>query len=307
MKDSFLIRGLKKVKKRIRLAKLFESKRTNNEVLVIDLPRNKKGGSKSLDVLYPYLWFAENCQYFSQKIVFFGVGFSFLNGFQRKAFYSPLNPYAVFELRHTFDSYFEVIQPSERALIRKSIKNGFTCREIQYDDFLEEIREINTSKTSRGGRPMSEDYVHPRKRDAVVKPYNSQIFTYGIFSPEDKLVAYYMFELITNFFHTAKGIGHKDYLSYGVMNHLFAYSVSELTKLQLARWVVYGVATHDPNDGLSRFKRNVGCSEKYLMLKGKRKAFDQVNYLSKNYVLHGDTALNFITDYESPTSIQQSV
>ena len=158
--------------------------------------------------------------------------------------------FAILRTEYDYEAYFtKCIKSQERALIRKAIKNGYSVKEIEYDSYIEEIREINISKDIRNGREMTDDYVHPKKRDCKVKPINPDIYTYGCFNADGKLVAYYMFEKITNFYHTVKGIGHKDHLKNGIMNYLFAYSVDQLTKKKECEYIVYGMVTPH-GDGL---------------------------------------------------------
>ena len=212
-----------------------------------------------------------------------------------------LNPYfAVLELRYSsIEDYMKkCIKSPERALIRKSIKNGFVVKEINYDDHLGEIKEINNSKAERLGKEMTSDYRNPRVRDKVVKPYNPNIHTFGCFAEDGKLVGYYMFEKITNFYHVVKGIAHSEYLTYGIMNHMFAYSVAELSRLNDCQRLIYGAVSPDKHEGgLSRFKHNVGCQVKSLVYTGNRDDFRNLKEFNKRYRLHDDSALNFVTEY----------
>lgn len=274
------------IQKYISQRQFLQSKERNS--CVIDLPLEIEGIPLPRK-LYKYWWVAENIQYYHLDLIRYKKNYYFL-GIQTCFAYFPLD--------YSFEEYFnKVIKSAERALIRKSIKNGFYCKEILYDDYVDEIAIINTSKKERGGRPMTIDYTCVRKRDAIVKAYNPNIYTYGIFSIDGKLVAYYMFELVTNFFHTVKGIGHKDYLKYGIMNHLFAYSISELKKLNLVGFIIYGCISRDPQNGLSRYKYNVGCQEKNIILKGTKRQIKNIELFNRKYILHGDTSMNFVLDY----------
>ena len=146
---------------------------------------------------------------------------------------------------------------------------------------------------------MTYDYLHLKPRDSMVKPYNQHIYTYGCFNTEDKLVAYYMFEKITNFFHTIKGIGHADYLNYGIMNFLFANCVAELTSKGFCEYLLYGTLDNH-SGGLSRFKRQCGCKCKHVLVSGSGQDFNNLKYFNKTFKLHGDTALNFVLEYVLP-------
>lgn len=147
---------------------------------------------------------------------------------------------------------------------------------------------------------MIEDYLHPKERDAVVKPYNPHVYTFGCFDEAGKLVAYYMFEKFTIFFHVVKGIGHADYLSFGIMNYLWAYSISELSCLgEDAEYLIYGTMSIDKKDGLSNFKRHAGCEQKHVFLRGDRQQMRALERFNKTYKLHDDTALNLVSEYEN--------
>lgn len=237
------------------------------------------------DDYYHYYFFAELKQYHHQYILKSTSSEYLVKGV----------PFSVFRLDKSYDEYFnKCIKSAERALIRKAIKNGYTAREITYDEYLTEIQIINNSKVVRSAGKMSSDYVHVRPRDIVTREYNCNVYTFGCFSADNKLVAYYMFEKMTNFYHTVKGIGHGEHLSNGVMNYLLAFSVAELASKNQCEYIVYGPHI---GDGLSNFKSHAGFESKYLLLSGNRVSFDQLAQFNCKFVLHGDTALNFIADY----------
>ena len=257
-----------------------------------NLPLKKIQDMKTKE-LYRYCWFAENIQYFNLQLI----------KYKKNQYLFKNTQFAFFPLEYSFEEYFEtVIKSAERALIRKSIKNGYYCKLINYDNHIEEITAINTSKEVRCGRQMSIDYIHPKKRAEIIKPYNPYLYTFGIFSKDGILVAYYMFELITNFFHTVKGIGHNDHLRFGIMNHLFAFSISELKCLKLGNFILYGPISQDEKDGLSKYKRNVGCIGKHIILEGSKRHINNIKYFNKEFKLHGDTNMNFVLDYINQTS-----
>ena len=260
---------------------------SNSEIVQLELPEvPKKAGTLFPAEMYKFYLFAEDIQVCQPKIIK-----------TPKSWYYPELSYAIIKTNYTYDEYFQqCIKSPERALIRKAIKNRYTIREIEYDDHLDEIREINTSKEQRGGRSMSEDYSHPKKRDSIVKPINPQIYTYGCFDETQQLVAYYMFEKITNFYHVVKGIGHSEHLRNGIMNYLFAYSIAQLSEKHECEFIVYGLtAAH--GEGLDRFKRQAGCQVRRIKLIGTRQQFKILKYFTKTFRLHGDVGLNYVLDY----------
>ena len=259
--------------------------------LVISLPSTEN--NEDTKSLYKFYYFAENLQYYPflrlHRLNIFGrIMYKVLEGAS----------FATLPLVYQYEEYFtKSLKSAERALIRKAIKNGFTVQRIKYDDHLTDIQEINNSAVQRGGREMIDDYKHVVDRDKIVSPYNPDIYTFGCFNKEGKLVAYYMFELFTNFFHTVKGIGHHDYLNMGIMNYLFAYSISQLSFLFKDKVLLYGLMSDNKDDGLSRFKAHVGCVPKKLIYSGTKEQFEILSIFTKKYRLHDDTALNLIRDY----------
>lgn len=259
-----------------------------NRAVVLELPHVAYLKRTDSEAMFLYFWFSECNKYFSQYLIPIGMGKSAL---------SP-SEWAVFKLDCEYQDYFDHrIKSAERALIRKAIKNGFTVRKISYDEYLKEILEINRSKSERGGRPMSEDYLNAQKWEEVVRPINPDIYTFGCFNAEGKLVAYYLFEKITNFFHTAKGIAHNDVLNFGVMNYLFAYSVSELSSIKKCPYLIYGPMDKDSKSGLNGFKRHVGCESLPMVLQGTKDDYRNLDFFNKHYHLHGDSTLNYIKEY----------
>ena len=259
-----------------------------HQTVYLNLPAPPIG--RDAKSLYFFYWFAENLQYFPYQLIPISTH---INKNNNKILWGAC--FSILHLNFTYDEYFKkVIKSPERALIRKAMKNGFYVQRIEYDDYLEQIKAINTSKAMRGGHEMDKDYINPKKRDVLIKPINPHIYTYGCFNPEGTLVAYYMFERFTNFYHTVKGIGHSEYLNMGIMNYLFAYSVSDLAKRQPDMLLVYGGMG---TDGLSRFKKNVGCIGSSIIYSGKKESFRVLKHFIKRYHLHNDTALNYVTDY----------
>lgn len=274
------------IKNRVHVLK--NKSKYKNRSVVLELPHKAYVKHTDAEAMFLYFWFSECNKYFSQYLIPIG---------EDKVALSP-SEWAVFKLDCKYEDYFDHrIKSAERALIRKAIKNGFSVRRISYDEYIDDILEINRSKSERGGRPMSEDYLNAQKWEELVSPINPDIYTFGCFNADGKLVAYYLFEKITNFFHTAKGIAHKDVLNYGVMNYLFAYSVSELSSLKKCPYLIYGPMDVDSKSGLNGFKRRVGCESLPMVLHGTKDDYRNLDYFNKHYQLHGDSTLNYIKEY----------
>lgn len=241
---------------------------------------------------YQLSFWAEFYQYFRGKTLF-------VPGTDKTQLMFWSLDFGYLPVKHDYDGYFtNVIKSPERALIRKAIKNGYTCREINYDEYLEEIHIINISKESRQGRLMISDYSNELKpRQRIVGKLGQEIHTFGCFDRNDKLVAYYMFELHgKNTIHTVKGIGHAESLKFGVMNYLFAYSFSELFKYFPDGNFILLYGSIDNGGGLSRFKRNVGCKFGCPVICSNQQFFNDLKKFNKKYKIHGDTGLNFVLE-----------
>lgn len=270
----------------------YYSKSYLETAVILEMPFADNSIKPSLYTLYKYYWFAELYQYFNFKLVQIG---GFLFGPQK---YTIKNQkFAIQKLNISFSTYISsVIKSPERALIRKAIKNNYYCKQISYDNYLKDIQEINKSKEQRQGRAMEEDYLAIRCRESLLNQYSQGLLTFGCFTENGKLVAYYIFELMTNFFHTAFGIGHKEHLSYGIMNFLYAYSVSELSSQFKNKYLVYGPIPDYNLDGLSKYKKNVGCKSLPIVLIGTKSDMKNISRFTELYKLHGDSPLNLIIE-----------
>lgn len=204
------------------------------------------------------------------------------------------------KINMTYEDYFlKKIKSSERALIRKAQKKGYYCQRINYDDYLEDVKRINNSRIERQGMEMDADYQYPREREKKVRLIGQDIFTVGCFDGSGILVAYYMFESYgEEIIHVVKGIGHAEHLRNGIMNFLFAYSISDLYSIYPLgeKNLIYG-EMNICSGGISRFKKNVGCQLAYLRVNGSDDFWKDLELVSKNYQIHGDVGLNFIEEY----------
>lgn len=189
--------------------------------------------------LYQLSFFAEFSQYFGARTVKvqdakYGMGELIYN--IDFCFFPLGNSYV-----EGFDAYFKQVKCAERALIRKAQKNGFLCKSICYGEHLDEVFAINTSKDERQGKNMSEQYVkYPLDHEAIVKSVGQTVRSFGCFDKNGVLMAYTIYERFGDVFHTVKFLGHKDVLSFGVMNYLFAFAVQSLSRDYPACTILYG-------------------------------------------------------------------
>ena len=116
------------------------------------------------------------------------------------------------------------IGPKGRNMLRKAQKNSYCVRPIEYDEHLDEIFAINTSKKERQGRPMDAAYRrYPQRRSAALRRLGIEYHCFGCFEQSSgKLVAYAGFYRFGRLFRIDKVLGHGEHLRYGIMNLLFA-------------------------------------------------------------------------------------
>ena len=124
---------------------LLQSKSFLKDSLIISLPEAQN--NNQIFSLYKYYYFAENLQYYH----FLHLHHLFISGDTKYTLLDGCS-FATLPLVYSYDEYFaKCLKSAERALIRKAIKNGFTVRQIKYDEHLVDIQEINNSKPNEAG------------------------------------------------------------------------------------------------------------------------------------------------------------
>lgn len=157
-----------------------------------------------------------------------------------------------------FESYVGSINGKNSAAYyrRKAIKNGYTFREIDKNDFIESIHEINNSVKIRQGQEMSEKY----KLKQNEYPIEPAFKYFGVFDGEGKLVAYSDIGFFGEFSLIAVLLGHKDHLNNGVM-YFMLIELSQLMYLEHLskgyKYIMYDTFL-GASDGLKKFKTKLG-------------------------------------------------
>lgn len=157
-----------------------------------------------------------------------------------------------------FDAFVSSINGKNSAAYyrRKAIKNGYTFKEINKNDYLDEIFEINTSAKERQGQEMSEKY-RIKQEEYLIEP----AFKYfGIFDKDNKLVAYSDIGFFGEFSLIAVLLGHKQHLNNGVMY----FMLIEIAQLMYTNYQQegYNYIMYDTffgaSEGLKKFKTKLG-------------------------------------------------
>jgi hypothetical protein len=157
---------------------------------------------------------------------------------------------ALIKVPATPKEYLDYVGPKTRNMIRKAQKNNYTSGAFIWNEHLESIHSINTSKAVRQNSPMSASY----KNFPGTSGEHISIRRCGIFL-RSTLVAYANCTVLNNLLVINTILGHGDHLRFGVMN-LLIYSIVQLaTKTPNLQYINY--LTLRPG-GLGRFKKNAG-------------------------------------------------
>jgi hypothetical protein len=124
-----------------------------------------------------------------------------------------------------------------------SKRNGYYCKQLERKNHLQDIYEINNSKEFRSGGKMKESYLNEenfknpnlKELQKIKKIENYKEYYkihYGIFKEEkgykqfdlitnEKLIGLIVIDRVYDMIKIDYILGHNDYLSHGIMYHLF--------------------------------------------------------------------------------------
>lgn len=145
----------------------------------------------------------------------------------------------------------------------RCLRRGYSFRQLQREHHSDEIHAINTSLGHRQGRPMSAGYLE-RTVYAPLPSYpceRHQVRTWGVWSPEDVLVAYIAMYRVGELALVSQILGHAHHLDGEVMWMLFAFALER--EIPIGGFVVYN--RHDSGtDGLRWWKERCGFEERVV-------------------------------------------
>jgi len=173
------------------------------------------------------------------------------------------HPIAVITKPNDIHEYLKFIGAKSRNMIKKAQKNRIECRLFKWNDFLDDIYEINTSSSVRQGRKMDYSYFKYPEPIKIKNEEDFQIIHIGAFL-DDKLIGYIELYVYGNFAMTNRILGHKKYLKLGIMNLLF-YKTIELLIEKEIEYLNYLTMQNKENNSLSAFKYRVGFREYSLL------------------------------------------
>ncbi len=105
------------------------------------------------------------------------------------------------------DEYTDTVKRKDYAAFhaRNARKRGYSVRQIDRNDFIDEIYDINISSDIRQGRPMDQAYLIRQTHYDNKPPFKC----FGVFDGEKKLVGYCNVGFYGNFAATDRLLGYK--------------------------------------------------------------------------------------------------
>ncbi len=157
-----------------------------------------------------------------------------------------------------FDTYIKSINGKNSAAYysRKAAKRNYTFKEINRNDYINDIYEINTSTEVRQGQKMSDKYL------TKVEQYNNEpAYKYfGVLDENNKLVSYCNVGFYGEFALIAVLLGHKQHLNNGVMYFMITNLIAEIYDKSYKKgykYVMYDTF-FGASKGLQQFKKKLG-------------------------------------------------
>lgn len=166
-------------------------------------------------------------------------------------------PLALLRIPLSHEEYLKKVGAKTRNMIRKAEKQGYKFQEFDWNNYLDEIFDINTSKEVRSAGPMHGWYVKPVKPQHHSEKEQRYWKYYGVFKG-DRLWAYSNLVLSGDFAFFKHFIGHGDHLTNGIMNYLLSCIVQEYVGHSNIKWLNYGSMSLDGSNGDSAFKKHAG-------------------------------------------------
>ena len=166
-------------------------------------------------------------------------------------------PLALLQIPPEHTAYLKIVGDKTRNMIRKSSRSGYKYGMFDWNTYIDDIYEINTSKEVRSLGPMTGWYSHRPSPRQKMTPGENYRYCFGAFIG-DKLVGYVFLIRCGNLGFIRHIMGHGDHLRFGVMNGLLSWAVEECIRDGSMRWLNYGGLRKGDKDGVSSFKRHCG-------------------------------------------------
>lgn len=151
------------------------------------------------------------------------------------------------------DHYLDLIKGKNAGAhhAKRARNRGYQMRQIDRNDHVDAIYTINTSLEERQGRPMDAKYRQKQSHFESLRHFRY----YGVFNPENQLVAYANVGHYGNFaaFSQLMGIRNND----GIMHMMVVDIAAELIGERQVRYLMYDTF-FGAHPGLQTFKKILG-------------------------------------------------
>ncbi len=146
-----------------------------------------------------------------------------------------------------------------RRKVRHAIKLGYEFAPFEFDECIDDVYEINTSKAERQGRPMTQSYrerpgARGRSPEQACRRHRNGWF--GVFR-EGKLLAYTNIPQCGEMMLFSTILGHGDHMDDGIMYLLIWETVKLHHERSGTSYAVYYLMDSG-TEGLQFFKRKMG-------------------------------------------------
>ena len=165
-------------------------------------------------------------------------------------------PLGLLAIPSTYDEYLSAVRKQTRKRIRKAEDEGYIFKEFAWNDHLEDIFKINTSKEVRSGGVMLGWYREPVKPRYLSNEEQHYHKYYGIFK-DGNLLAYLYLIVCGDCCFFKHIMGHADHLKNGVMYYLISCVVRTYTGHSHVKWLKYGILPDGAKAGTIDFRENV--------------------------------------------------
>lgn len=167
--------------------------------------------------------------------------------------------------------YLESIGDKARNMIRKAQRHGYEYRQVDPDDYLDDVLAIRTSDPVRQGKPIP-DYYKVRPVKVIDEPfcngceYHGEGF-YGVFQGE-RLVAYATIFFYGELAQVNHILGHAEHLQEGIMNLLVSEMVADLIRNRPWVRAINYLYPHSSkaSSGIGLFKRSIGFAPEKVLV-----------------------------------------
>lgn len=156
------------------------------------------------------------------------------------------------------DHYYNGLDRGSRYMIRKVIDRGYVFHEFNYNDHLQDIYEINTSKAERQGKKMTESYLtYPMAISRELERCETHRYLRIGGFRGGKMYAYCAVAVLNELAILNTIIGHADALTDGIMNGLINHLAEMCASMPNVKYLNY-LTMESSGDSLQAFKRSVG-------------------------------------------------